>query len=412
MTKKTFIDCNGLAGFMSYGCVDAGMEMLLRTGTLDFGAPIADSNRHLLGFGWDSEFSENPSDWPRLKADAIIGCPPCSGWSTWSSKESRGPDAKAHEHTRAFMRYAGAVKPQVIVFECVQQAYTQGRESMLRYRDMVEEVSGKKYDLHHVLHNNLQLGGFSYRPRYFWVAVRKGMKFSAPVTNPKEMPTVMDIIGDLEDLPLQWEDQKTAGRANKYVKELRRKDAKVDGHIDIGGLNSERIADIFKVVGNKGWRGGEILQEALKHAVDKNNDKFPQSWLSKEKKIRDRNFILGYSQAGRWPAESWAHVLTGAAMLHVVHPTRPRLITHRECARIQGLPDSWNIANTRDYSEMKATWGKAVAAQAGRWIGKNVIAALDENVSGPAGEKIGDREYMHHTDKGFSRHFVKKTWYA
>jgi hypothetical protein len=57
---------------------------------------------------------------------------------------------------------------------------------------------------------------------------------------------------------------------------------------------------------------------------------------------------------------------------------------------------------------MKATWGKAVAAQAGEWIGKHVVACLDGEQGGPAGEKIGDREYMHHTDKGFSRVYVKR----
>ena len=412
MSKPTFIDCNGLAAFMSYGCVDAGMEMTLRTGTLDFGAPIAEANRHLLGNGWNSMFSNDPGEWPRQKADAIIGCPPCSGWSVWSGKDMRGPDAKAHEHTRAFMRYAAAVKPQIIVFECVQQAYTQGRETMVKYRDMVEELSGVKYDLHHVLHNNLQLGGFSYRPRYFWVAVRKGMKFSAPVTPLQEMPTIMDVIGDLEELPLQWEDQKLSAKASKYAEPLRRQDSKVDGHIDVGGVNSVRIAEIFKIVGNDGWHANEILQEALHRAVKENKDKFPQSWQSLEKRIREKNFVLGYSQAGRWPSKYWANVLTGAALQHVVHPTQPRLITHRECARIQGLPDSWKISDTRDYSNMKATWGKAVAAQAGRWAGGLVVDALEGNASAETAEKIGDREYMHHTDKGFSRHYVRKTWYA
>lgn len=412
MATHTFIDCNGLAGFMSYGCVSAGMDMVLRTGTLNFGAPMTEANRHLLGAEWNSDFSDDPQEWPRKKADAIIGCPPCSGWSVWSGAANRGPDAAAHEHTRAFMRYAAIIKPQIIVFECVQQAYTQGRETMIKYRDMVEQLSGKKYDLHHVMHNNLQLGGFSYRPRYFWVATRKGMKFTTSVVEPKTAPTVMDVIGDLAELPIQWEEQKIVEKSNPHIKWLRQRGSMVEGHMTIGGIHEERINDIFGIVGNEGWKNGEILQEALKRAVDKNNGRFPQSWITKEKKIRERNFILGYSQPGRWPADSYAHVLTGGAMFHVVHPTQPRLLTHRECARIQGLPDTWKIADVRDYSNMKATWGKAVAAQAGQWIGKTVIDALDEKNDGVAGEKIGDREYMHQTDKGFSRQAAKKKWYS
>ena len=40
MSKLTFNDCNGLAGFMSLGFVNTGMEMNVRTGTLDFGNKV------------------------------------------------------------------------------------------------------------------------------------------------------------------------------------------------------------------------------------------------------------------------------------------------------------------------------------------------------------------------------------
>lgn len=413
MTRPTFIDCNGLAGFMSYGCVTAGMDMVLRTGTLNFGAPVVDANSDHFGKGgWFSEFSSEPSDWPRAKADAVIGCPPCSGWSVWSGAANRGPDAKAHEHTRAFMRYAAAVKPKIIVFECVQQAYTQGRETMVKYRDMVEELSGRKYDLHHVMHNNLQLGGFSYRPRYFWVATQRGVKFGASVVEPKTMPLIGDIIGDLENLPLSWGEQKLTSKPSQYVRSLRRQDKKVDGHIGVTGIHQQRIKEIFDVVGNDGWQQREILQEALKRAVTKNRGKFPPSWANKAANISRRDFVLGYSQPGRWASDSWCNVLTGGALLHVVHPTQPRLLTHRECARIQGLPDSWRIEAVRDYSQLGATWGKAVAAQAGRWIGETVVGALAGQPTGESAEKIGDREYMHHMDKGFSRVAARRRWYT
>ena len=106
MSNLEFIDCNGLAGFMSLGFIQQGMEMRLRTGTLDFGNPVAEANRHYLGNNWSSHFSDDHNDWPVMKADIVMACPPCSGWSVWSGEANRGPDAKAHEHTRAFVRYA------------------------------------------------------------------------------------------------------------------------------------------------------------------------------------------------------------------------------------------------------------------------------------------------------------------
>jgi site-specific DNA-cytosine methylase len=215
------IDCNGLAGFMSLGFVRAGMEMKLRTGTLNFGNPVAEVNRHHLGNSWGSYFSEDPNEWPVFEADVVVGCPPCSGWSVWSGPSNRGEDAKAHEHTKAFMQYAGRVAPKIIVFECVQQAYTQGRDVMNKYRKMVEDISNKKYDLYHIKQNNLILGGFSYRPRYFWVAVESGMPFGAAVTAPTEMPRIMDIIGDLANLPQTWNKQKYIKQPSRWVKDLK-----------------------------------------------------------------------------------------------------------------------------------------------------------------------------------------------
>lgn len=412
MSDKNFIDCNGLAGFMSLGFVNAGMEMSARTGTLNFGNPIAEVNRHHLGSNWDSFFSDDPAEWPDKEADIVLGCPPCSGWSLWSGPMNRGPDAKAHEHTRAFMRYAARIKPKMIVFECVQQAYSQGRDVMNQYRNMVEELSGKKYDLYHVKHNNLQLGGFSYRMRYFWVAVEQGMPFGAQAEMPTEIPRMIDVIGDLEHCNIQWEKQSYSGEGSKYVEALRNQSGLVDGHMNKTNLESQRIQEIFDIIGNDGWKPMKQMNEALKLAVEKNGDRFPQSWLTKEEKIRENDFYMGFSLPARWDANSFCHVLTGSALDHVVHPTQPRRITHREAARIQGLPDDWEIVGAKEYTPQGATWGKAVAVQAANWIGEACVAALDGQPNGPQGELIGDREYLINTDKGFSRSFVKKNFYA
>jgi site-specific DNA-cytosine methylase len=410
MSKYSFVDCNGLAGFMSYGFVESGMEMKLRTGTLDFGNPVAELNRHLLGNQWDAFFSSDESEWPVESADVVLGCPPCSGWSVWAVGQ-RGPDSAAHEHTRAFMRYAAKVKPKVIVFECVQQAYTQGREVMQKYREMVEDLSGKQYDLYHVKMNNLQVGGFSYRARYFWVATEKGMPFGAEAIAPKEMPTVMDVIGDLKDMEITWDSQPYSGEPTKFVKHLRNGNGAVDGHMNRVNMGSTRIAEIFDIIGNDGWKPMMPLNDALREAVDRNGGNFPQNWAHLADKIRDKDFYMGFSIPCRWSADTWAHVLTGGALEHIVHPTKPRLITHREAARIQGLPDDWRFSEARGYSALSATWGKAVAAQAANWIGDATVAALEGQPNGPQGELIGDREWLINTDKGFSRQFVTKNWY-
>ena len=412
MSDITFTDCNGLAGFMSLGFIQAGMQMKLRTGTLDFGNPVAEANRHHLGSGWTAHFSDDSSEWPLLKTDVVLGCPPCSGWSVWSGEANRGPDAKAHEHTRAFIRYAARVAPKVVVYESVQQAFTQGRETMLKYRDMLEELSGKKYDLYHLKENNLQVGGFSYRPRYFWIAVRKGIKFSAPLIEPKELPRIMDVIGDLAEMPFSWEAQPYSGKGTKWVNHLRNKNGKVNGHMGKTNIHAQRVQEVFDIIGNEAWEGNGDLGGALKKAVIKNNNKFPQRWTDISERVLRKEFKLGFSQPYRWKVDHWCNVLTGSALDHVVHPTQPRLITHREAARMQGLPDSWDIASVKDYSSLSAVWGKAVPVQAANYVGTAVFKSLNNDLDENNAVKIGDREFLIDSDKTFSRHAAKKKWYS
>lgn len=397
---------------MSLGFVQNDMEMTLRTGTLNFGNPVAEGNRHLLGDSWTSAFSEDPNEWPVQKADIVLGCPPCSGWSVWSGPTNRGAESAAHEHTRAFVKYAARVAPRAVVYESVQQAYTQGREVMLKYRDMLEELSNKKYDLYHVKENNLQVGGFSYRPRYFWVAVESGVKVSMPIEQPKELPRIMDIIGDLAKMPQTWNKQQYTAPASKWVKHLRSKDGLVDGHQGKTNIHAQRVQEIFDVIGNDAWEGNGDLGGALKKAVDKNDGKFPQKWVDISERVLRKEFKLGFSQPYRWKEDHWCNVLTGSALDHVVHPTEPRLITHREAARMQGLPDDWSIADAKDYSALAAVWGKAVPVQAASWVAKGLKNSLEGNPQGPDAELIGDREYLIDADKGFSRHYAKKQWYS
>lgn len=412
MSQATFIDCNGLAGFMSLGLVQNGMEMKLRTGTLNFGNPLAEANRAHLGRSWSTFFSDDSDEWPVEACDIVAGCPPCSGWSVWSGPANRGPDAPAHEHTRAFMRYAARVKPKVIAFECVQQAYTSGRDVMVKYRDMVEELSGKKYDLYHLKHNNLQLGGYSYRPRYFWVAVESGMPFGAQVNDPESLPRIMDIIGDLAKAPQGWSSQRYVEEPSEWISELHSQTRTFDGHMGRNSIHSQRIEDVFEIIGNENWPGNGDLGSAAKKMYDMNNGEFPQKWIDVAPRLLRREFKLGFSQPYRWKEDHWCNVLTGSALDHVIHPTEPRLITHREAARMQGLPDDWNISEAKDYSSLPSVWGKAVPVHAARWLGEAIGAALDGEPNGPQGELIGEREWLLDTDKGFSRQAVKKRWYA
>jgi len=413
MAAPRFVDFNGLGGFMSLGFIQNGMEMVHRTGTLDFGNTVINQNRHLVGDQWEFNFTADEDRWHYPgDVQVVMGLPPCSGWSCWSGPANRGPEAAAHEHTRALMRYAGKTAPEVVVFECVQQAITQGRDVMVKYRQMVEEISGQNYDLHHVRMNNLMIGGYSYRPRYFWVAVKEGMKFGTEVEWPEAVPTIMDVIGDLTDLPETWEKQPYRGVRSPWVQRLSSPNGVVDGHHGLNNLHNERIEQIFQYleVDGQDWDWGEGLSTALKKIYDRRGE-LPPMWANKADKIIAKKFDMGFSLPYRWAGNAWANVLTGGALDLVVHPTRSRNITHREAARIQGLPDDWRIKPSRFYSPLQSVWGKAVSTDAGRWIGQWVKASLDGKPGADTGVLIGEREWMHQTDEGFSRQKARARYF-
>ena len=96
----------------------------------------------------------------------------------------------------------------------------------------------------------------------------------------------------------------------------------------------------------------------------------------------------------RWDPERPARVITGAALDMVLHPYESRTITHREAARVMGFPDDWRILPLRGVSNLRATWGKGITVQCGKWIGEQVKNALDGNPGSVTGVPDGDREWF------------------
>ena len=78
---------------------------------------------------------------------------------------------------------------------------------------------------------------------------------------------------------------------------------------------------------------------------------------------------------------------------------------------MQGLPDDWLIAPNAYYSALQSVWGKAVALNAGRWIGGWVMGALTGRIGTQTGTLVGNREWLIDTDHGFSRQAVQRRYY-
>lgn len=395
MTIYHAVDCLGFAGGFTLGTVQSGFQLVgKRELPGGFGVPNCEANRHLLGDAWQTEIGEWQS-WTPLDVDYVFGNPPCSGFSLMTDKRFRGVDAKVNACMWAFVNYAAMCRPKAVVFESVQPAFKSGHELMTSLHAKLEEDTGWRYNLYHVLHNAYDLGGAAVRKRYFWTAIRDDVAFGVdyPVVRP---PVLRDVWLDLDGLEDTWEPQPYRRMPTWWSRaHVRSEDAEhVDGHKLLNTVGVQRILDLMEMANkNGGWPVNSPMSKMAKHVYDSTGT-LPESWLHKLDRLKSRDFDMGFTQPYRWNDQKPARVIIGGALHLVIHPWRDRMISHREAARVMGFPDTWTIDGIARSSQLHMTWGKGITVQCGRWISSQVRNALDGNPGSVVGQQIGDREWV------------------
>jgi DNA (cytosine-5)-methyltransferase 1 len=386
------VDCLGFAGGFTMGMVAAGFQLVgKREMKGGFGVANCEANRHLIGDGWQAE-SCDPAHWsvPVGGVDVVFGNPPCSGFSVMSSKEFRGADSKINHCMWSFIEFAARCLPQVAIFESVQMAFTRpdGLDLMRRLRNRIEELTNERYDLYHVLHNALAVGGSSMRRRYFFVLSR--VPFGVERVAPARVPVLNEVIGDLATLPESWELVPYDQEPSWWSVSRRSTISSVDGHRSIDNPITRRIRDLLR---GTVWNAGESIATVAKRFYQ-SYGRLPDSWMATESKIVRNNFNMGFTTPVRWAGDRYSRVITGGSLYTTVHPQLSRTLTHREVARIMGFPDDWRIAPLKDVSGLQMTWGKGITVDCGSWIGRWISDALDGSPGSYGGCKIGDREFL------------------
>lgn len=389
-----FASCQTFAGGFDTGMTQAGFELVHKVEQKGgFGMANCLANRHILGERWTHQ-SCDPAEWHAPTGIPVVAAnPPCSGFSLMTDRKHRGVDAKVNACMWALVDYAARVKPEIIIMESVRQAFSGGRELMLALRERLEERSGFKYNLHHVMHDAIEVGGAAVRKRYFWVASR--IPFGVDFPNLRR-PTLAEVIGDLEGLETTWECQPYRRPASWWAQGARSELGATDGHMTRSGTGQRRAIDLLRLAEDidEGWPEGAHIAQIVQRLYERHN-KLPDSWDSVYvNKIIKNNYHMGFISVSRWKSRGTARVITGGALDLVLHPWLPRFITHREAARIMGFPDDWNIRPLRQNSGLRMTWGKGITVQCGKWIGEHVSRALDGNPSPIVGKLIGDREWL------------------
>lgn len=388
------IDCQGFAGGFTLGTVQAGFKLVgKREHPGGFGIVSCEGNRHLLGDGWQAQASV-AEEWEPRQVPFVFGNPPCSGFSLLSASHFRGPDSPINSCMWDFVGFASRCNPEIIAFESVSQAYNQGRDLMRGLRADLEERTGDRWDLTHVLHNAYSLGGVAIRRRYFFVAHR--IPFGVEIPKLKRLPVLMDAISDLEGLGLTWERQTYRRPATWWSRSRRSKTHAVDGQVCKKDTPLwQRSLDLMRAVG---WGPRENMALVCERYYAEHGD-LPESFknLSSYPKLIAQApgpFMMGFNQMHRWEGDRPSRVITGASLDVAVHPYEDRRLTHREALRIMGYPDDWSIAGIRHATGLHALWGKGIPVDCGRWLSGWVRNSLDGNPGQAPTEEVGERERL------------------
>lgn len=390
----TFIACQAFAGAFDLGMVQAGFEFVHKVEQAGgFGMPNCLANRHLLGASWTYQVGEY-RDWEAPHVDVIAANPPCSGFSPMTDNRHRGMDSKINSCMWVLIEYAARVRPTILIMESVRQAYTGGRPLMQALRARLEELTGLRYGLYHVMQDALELGGAARRPRYFMVLSQVPFGVEYPTIH--RYPKLRDVWADLHEHPLTWESQPYRRPATWWSEAPRRGSTTFDGHMNHRGLPIERAMDLMEVANrNGGWPPGWSIGRVAEHVYDTTGT-LPASWQHMLPKLlrKKPRFHMGFASITRWDAEKHGRVIMGSALDMVLHPWEPRTITHREAARVMGFPDDWVIKRLKGHANLRATWGKGITTHCGRWIGEWSRAALDGHPGTVTGTELADREWL------------------
>ena len=366
------MDVQAFAGGFTLGAVQAGLQLIGKREMVGgFGVRQCEANRRLLGDDWEAEACD-PADWTPLKADIVISNPPCSGFSVLSHRDFRGASAKINDCMWHAVEFAAKCDPTIFIMESVQVAFRKGLPLMRQLRERLEERTGHRYGLYHVLQDNLSLGGCSKRPRYFMVCSQVPFGVEAPYLT--ALPTLGTAIEDLMVMDAdEWGPHQYISPGNWWTNKLRSESGYVDGHYAPSSVGIERLLDLMDH--GTGWLEGEA-EASVARRHQEINGRLPESWETSTRLdgrtradwAREKDFNLGMFQVNRWHWDRPARVVTGAGPTATIHPKLRRFLSHREVARIMGFPDDWKIEPLKDCRELGAGWGKGISVHCGEWI--------------------------------------------
>lgn len=257
-----------------------------------------------------------------LKADIIIGGPPCQGFSS-ANRYAREEDDERNRLFFEFVKFVDLIHPKAIVIENVRGIITSNNgAAKKRIYEIFEE---RGYNVTHKIMDASEYGVPQKRLRNFFV-ITKDFEFDFDTLSQKKGETVKDSIGELYNFENNEDGSPiklTTEATTEYQKYLRSESNVVMNH-EVrypAEIVQQRIATVPQG-GN--WR--DIPVEMFANARNNRHS-------SAYKRLNEKDFSVTID--------------TGNSHSNYFHPLYNRIPTVREAARLQSFNDDFVFTGGR-----------------------------------------------------------------
>lgn len=263
------------------------------------------------------------------KLDLLLAGPPCQGHSDLNN-HTRRSDHRNSLYLRA-VRFAELTRPKAIVIENVPPVVHDKTEVVSAGEQHLRRLG---YETHTLVLAATQLGIPQTRRRHLLVGVkdRPGALANLQLPEAYPLPTLRDYIADLEDEP--------ASKQGLFYTPS-----------DMSTRNRERVAYLFE------------------HGL------YDLPNLQRPKCHRGAHSYVSMYGRLSWdkPAQTITSGFGSMGQGRYVHPSRPRVITPHEAARLQGIPDFFDWSGVEKRTSLHRLIGNAVPPRLGGWVVQQLI---------------------------------------
>jgi DNA (cytosine-5)-methyltransferase 1 len=258
-----------------------------------------------------------------VRCRALLSAPPCQGFSTLGHRDSKDERNALCLHVPEWAR---AVRPEVVVVENVPPFLNSPQ-----WRRMIRSLESLGFEYVSWVLDAADFGAAQHRQRAFTIASKIGLPRSPRQSRPRPVDFVFDRVSYSDPMHLWPEPSSLALRRFKRIPQ--------------GG----------------DWR--DVFRRAPHDC--------PPSWRSLGTHATD---IWGRVKLGQ-PSNTLKSRFQNPSLGRYIHPYEHRVISLREGARVQGIPDSWILYGMREAVVRQI--GNGVPLQLGTAIAEVVMELFE-----------------------------------